>query len=208
MSQPSYPAGPEVKSFLESHELTVSTALNNQLNRAAAAAKAFVEQRTRRVFLPVTEARTFDPPTNPGGVLDLRADLAALTSVVYAGTTLTSGAGGDCQLESLTHQPPYSRLRFVRRWYAPLNPADRQRLVITGTWGYDADGIPDDVWEALRCRAAVQVFGQVVFANTGGLTSWQEKNRSENYGANPLGALKTSWQEAVDQVITDYTRHF
>lgn len=206
MPQLAYPVGSDVQALLTSHGFTVSTALAAQLNQAAASAQTSLERRTRRVFLPVTAARAFDPPTNPQGELDLKADLASVTTVVYAGTALVSGAAGGYVAESHTNLPPYTRLRFLRRWYAPLTHADRQQLVVTGTWGYAAEGIPDDVWEAMRQQAALTVFPQLVFANTGGLTGYTRAGVTENFGANPLGALQTGWKAIVEQVITDYTR--
>lgn len=196
-----YPTGSDLAAFLAPAGLDLDAF---DLERLAAAGIAAFERATGRTFLAADGTRTFDPPTAPGGVLDLRADLAELTSVSYAGTALTVPA----QVRALPLAgPPYDRLQFQRFHGMPALPWWSQlgQISVTGLWGY-GETLPGDVFEAMLAQAALQVHAQALHAATGGLKVWREKDRSEDYGGGSWDALRAGWEDLVGAAVGAYRR--
>lgn len=204
MPRSAYPTADDLLGFLEGAGLTVSDTLQDYLETAAEAGRQAIEHATGRVFLAVTETRSFDPPVSRNGVLDLQADLLSLSGVSYNGSAFTAGTDYRLLPGNRAAGQPYSALSFLRRWASPLPFSLQGSLSLTGVWGY-SEQIPDDVWLAMCAAGAAQLVPQISLGLRKGLIRWSEKDRSEQYGtAN--SELGDRWQAMQNGVIARYKR--
>lgn len=201
-----YPTADDLQTYLEGHGMTLSAALEAQLERAISGARQDLENATGRVFLAVEGTRTFDPPVNASGVLDLGEDLVSLTSLSLSGSALTEGS--DFRLERLNGAArglPYGMVCFNQRWCRPLAASLWNAVEIGGLWGY-SETVPADVWEAILARGASRLFTHIAHGNTGGLLAWKEKDRGEEYGVETWKRLKDGWQDVYTAAVSQYKR--
>lgn len=213
MPREAYPDAADLSAFISSLSLNLSeeqaAALEARYAGAMDAAISSFREATGRVMLAeVTEARAFDPPTNPNGLLSFSADLASLVSVVVGGSTYVLGS--DVRLWRPDGAPtdgPWWGLRFRRRWARPLSFVEEQSVIVTGLWGY-ATRLPDSVYQALLEKGAGNVWAQLQRAETGGLKSWREKDRGEDYG-DQWASLNEQWTGKgcnFDRVVARYQK--
>lgn len=205
MSKRAYPSGTDLENFLAGCGFTIGAALAPLLDDAAAAGRAEVESQCSRKFVAVAGTREFDPPTNPQGYLDLRTDLATLTSLTVAGTAYALGT--DFYLDEQNAADagqPYRAVVFERRWYAPLPFAQRRSVVIVGNWGYGS--VPTDVWTAMLERGALGLWGHLVRGISGGIVSWTEGDLRIDYGAGQWTELQGSWENRSVARVKPYQR--
>lgn len=213
MARTAYPTADDILALLESAGLTPSDALQDFLEDAAEAGWREFETRTGiRPFLAGTAAvRYFDPPTRSREFV-LPVPLAALTSIAYTPTgssAVTLTLGTDFTVYPLNYAAesrPITRLRFAtHRWQDPLSIAFRGSLAITGQWGWGVT-IPGDAWLAMAALGGLHVLAMQSQAQTGGIVRWSEKDRSEQYSADPLETLQTEWNGRVDRAVQSYRR--
>jgi hypothetical protein len=205
-----YPAATDLEGFLTAAGLASS--LVDSLDTATAVAAgiiAFEKQAGRKFYAAGNTTRTFDPPINLKGFLDLKADLASgVTPVVEVnGETKTAVIDyrflpQDAAAESL----PYTMLQLKARWLWPSDWDDNGVIEITGRWSYRSDGVPEDAWRAMLAAAGLDLLPQIGAARFKGLVSWSEAGTSENYGANPFGGLAQYWETLVQKTAAHYRR--
>lgn len=198
-----YPSSSDLKAFLVAAGLTVTSALNNQLEAAVTGAAADLERETGRKFIAVTETRRLDPPTNyrdgqsrlilPYDVVSL----SALNYTPYGSTATLLVVERDYNLgpsENADKDWPYWELDIYARygWIRPLASAYRRSLYLTGVFGFGLT-VPDNVWMAVLARAGWRLYGQIAQGVTGGVTSWQSEGEKESYGDTPLPGLLIGW---------------
>lgn len=207
-SRLAYPAGSDTEALLET-VVTLTVAQVTQLdNLTAAAAVEWERAVDLRPFLAgsADTTRRLDATTLKNGILLLDRPLAALTSISYqtigdtSGTVLVPETEYHAEPTSATGDlRPYEQIAFAgHRWPSPLGYPYRGSVYVTGRWGYTTT-VPDDVWEAIRSRAALKVFGLNRFGTTGGVSSLKEADRAVTYAplAEALSAWKDAWTSAV-----------
>lgn len=209
MAFTTYPDGTDLRKFLEAHGLTVSTALQGELDLAAQAAYLDFEREAGRLMLyaGTVSARTFDPPTQSYVLYFDDADLCANpTSVVYAptgGTSTTLVLGTDYTLlepNALARGVPITAMRFLgRRWWSPLPQSTLQSLSITGQWGYAAS-LDASVWRAMLARGAWDVGSNVLGSRLAidpvsgaPVKSWTKDGVSVTYDGAITSSLLKQW---------------
>lgn len=197
-----YPTAADLQAFLEAAGLT-TTGLD--LATAVQAGRQRFERETGRRMLAVTQTRTFDPPTNPTGTLNLRADLVLASSVSVAGVALAATEYQFLPHNAVTDGQPFTMIRFQRRWYGPLEWSQLGTVSITGSWGFAA-AIPDDAWTAMLQAAALDRLPQIGTALSEGLISWKEADVEERYGDNPLSGLSAEWKSGYAAAATRYRK--
>ena len=189
------------------------TAGDQDLTGAVDAAVREFEERTGRTMLaPASDAvRAYDPPVAPDGVLELGADLAGLTSLVYQ----PQGASP----ETLTHYvdfwllelnasqqgKPWTALRVRRRWLGPLPESLLRSILITGRWGYGAT-LPGDVWSAMLHRAAMLLIPQQGYVLTAGRVRTVTAGVETAWGDEPLAGLAKGWEREFEAAVGRYRR--
>jgi hypothetical protein len=214
MSKTSYPTNTNVVDLLARAGFTVAS---GEAGDAAAAAIDEFERRTGRKMLAEgsDRARRYDPPLC--GWLDLRHDLASLTSVVYTpegGGSETLTANVDywtepyvtADAEPLT--APIEALRFKRRWYFPLAGGDLRSVVVTGKWGFVAagTGFPEDAWQAVLHRAGALLVPEVGQKIAVARTQRSESGVQTSWGGDPAGTLADRWNGEFEGAVRRYRR--
>jgi hypothetical protein len=190
-----YPNGEDLETFLTAAGFSSTRLATLDLESGAAAGVATFEQATGRRMLAISETREFDLPEHPRAILDLRADLASLTTVAVSGTGQTLGT--DVRLlpvNAADRGRPYRMLQFARRFYpvATYPQPSWGAVAVTGLWGYGTT-IPEDAWLAMLALGALQLHPLLAQAELGGLESWTEGDVTERYGSDPLGSLRVNW---------------
>lgn len=205
MSHGAYPTGPDLTAFLTETGIDLGTI--DVTNGIAAGIAAFERAVGRKMLdTGAATARTFDPPLGPKGVLDLKADLASVSSVTVAGTTQVAGTDYRAlPQDGPASGKPYNRLEFAARWYAPLSFGSCGSVVVTGVWAYSATTIPDDAWTAMLAGGALERLPQLITYRTGGMVEWEEQAK-ERYGEKPLAHLTAGWQAQFDSAVARYRR--
>jgi hypothetical protein len=180
------------------------------VTQAVAGGIARFESDTGRRFLSTNagEARTFDPPGNYRGMLDLKADLILPTAVSLSGSALVSGT--DYRFlpqQAVQNVEPYDRIQLVRVCWPSVPPLTNYwgALSITGTWAYGSQ-IPDDAWQAMLAAAALNRLPQIVNAALGGMIELKESDISETYGPKPFQVLREAWTEEYQAAVSRYRR--
>lgn len=115
-----------------------------------AAARAFVERYTDRVFVAVAGTKKFRSPHRIGlRYLQLRCDLCTITSITNGdGTVLSAG-------DYFTHPsdtPPYDHIEIEKS--AGIYWVLDQPILIEGTWGFSVDCPPDISYAILEVAAS------------------------------------------------------
>lgn len=189
-----YPDSLNLSTFLAAHHLDVSRLDTATLEDAISAGINDVERATGRTFVAASASRLFDPPQNPNGILDLRADLVAVTSISYQGTAMVDGTDFYAEpYDAPAKGQPYNRIRFVRRiWYWPIDDSLRRSITVTGTWGYGAT-IPATIWNAMLAAGGIQLLPALIHAVAAGLVRWTEADVTEEYGPKPFAYLADGW---------------
>lgn len=197
MPQAAYPTAADLEAFLIAAGFSTDFVAALDTTTFAAAGASQFEREADRRMLAVTQTREFDPySVSPNGFLDLRQDLAALTSVSW--NTQSYVVGTDVRpfpLNAADDGRPYSGLTFGlwRRFYPTSYPLLPPLITVGGDWGYGTT-IPDDAWIAMMAFAGLLLFPQIVQRATGGMEAWTEADMSERYGINPLQGLRMGWQ--------------
>lgn len=195
MAQAAYPTQIDMSAWLQDAGFSPSAVAPLDLASAIAAGIATFESASGRKMLATSQTREFDLPDHPRGILDLRDDLASLTSVTVSGTGQVVGT--DVRLlepNAADQGRPYWGLQFARRFY-PVTSYPQPSwaaIAVTGLWGYGA-AIPDDAWQAMLALAGVALFPYLAQAQSGGVEMWSEQDVTERYGADPLGSLRNNW---------------
>lgn len=204
MGQTAYPALGDLMQFLLSHPSVTATSLANiDLAAACRAGRLDFETAVGRTMLGITQTRTFDPPYNPRAMLDLRADLASLTSLTIQGVTKVLNTDfylgpPNADADGL----PWRWIEIAAWW--PNYRVAKRGISITGVWGF-ATTIPDDAWQAMLCQSALKVASQLISDQTGGLSSVQIGEIRESYGANPLSGMIDPWKIQIASAVQQYT---
>lgn len=196
MGKAAYPTGAELAAYLVAAGFTSAFVAALDTTTFAAAGASEFEREAGRRMLAVTQTREFDPcRVGTNGFLDLKADLASLTSVAWNTTAYTVGTDVRAfPLNAADDGLPYSGLSFGywRRFSGygyPFPPL----ISVAGDWGYGAT-IPEDAWAGMLAFAGMLLFPQIVQRRTGGMFEWTEADMREAYGNNPLQGLRAGWQ--------------
>jgi hypothetical protein len=207
-----YPTADDLEDFLTGLGLTLSAAQQALLESAIDAGIQQFEGAggVDRRMLAADETRYYDPPLTAGSLL-LIDDFAAVDSVVYRPlntdpTTLTLNL--DYWLEpqnAPAKGKPYQLLRFRRSWHAPLPSGLRRSIEVAGDCGY-ATSIPAAARMGMLAAGALQLWTQITHAATGGLLSWKEKDRSEDYGVFPWTRLVDGWNAQYSSAVKTFKR--
>lgn len=197
MGKAAYPTAAELAAFLVAAGFSSTFVAALDTTTFAAAGAAQFEREADRRMLAVTQTREFDPErVSPRGFLDLRADLAAATSVAWSSQSYAVGTDVRLfPLNAVDDGRPYSGLSFPywRRFYPVSYPILPPLITVVGDWGYGAT-IPEDAWVGMMAYAGLLLFPQIVQRSTGGMEAWTEADMSERYGINPLQGLRMGWQ--------------
>lgn len=197
MGKAAYPTAAELAAYLVAagFDSTFVAALDTTTMAAAGAAQ--FEREAGRRMLAVTQTREFDPAkVSPRGFLDLRGDLAALTSVSWGTTSYVVGTDVRAfPLNAADDGLPYSGLNFGywRRFWGQSGFPLPQLISVAGDWGYGAT-IPEDAWIGMMAYAGLLLFPQILILRTQGMLDWTEADMHEVYGNNPLQGLRLGWQ--------------
>lgn len=166
------------------------------------------ERETGRVMLALADSiRHFDAPVGPRGMIDLKRDLAAVTTVTFQGVTQVQGT--DYRLLPIDRDldnRPWDRVQFLVIWPRPSYWALNSSVAITGRWGYSATAIPGDAWNAMLAAAALSRLPMFTTLRFKGFVRWQEADMMEDYGAKPFQYLLDEWQALLDQALMRYRR--
>jgi hypothetical protein len=217
VSRTSYPSTSDLTALLTSYGLTLDA---GQVAGAVLAGIESFESAVDRHMLAgkATDntaqgavTRTYLPPDNVYGILDLAGDLAAAPTVTYqphgaaaeAFTLLT-----DYRLDpenAPAEGRPYERLQFHRRWYAPGLWSFGSALQVTGTWGYGAT-IPEDAWRAMLHGGLLWLVGQAWGAGTVPLKSWKEADAEEEYAVPSWADRQQALQMDIAAAVHRYRK--
>lgn len=111
------------------------TTKDARLKRLIERASAWLEQTTRRVFVPVTQTCVYDAPAGVSAPLWLDQDLLTATAV--------SDAGGDLAGSEYVLYPANgvrkNRIELASGVVWETGASPRQALSVSGLWGYSAD---------------------------------------------------------------------
>jgi hypothetical protein len=216
MALTAYPTATRLQSFIEAGGITLTSAQLANLPLAVDAAKADFEKAVGGNMLAsaTASARTFSPPTNAQGILYIDWLAANPTSVSYQPEDSTAEAlviTTDYYVEppnALAKGLPISRLRFKRRWTAPLGDTLRNSLTITGKWGYGSStvGIPADAYQAMLARGAWLLWEQITREETGGRESVKEDDVAETFGVQAQTNARDHWGNIYDAAVRKYRR--
>jgi hypothetical protein len=202
-----YPVAEDLKTFLYATQLTdhptAPTGRYAYLDYAGVIAAAIteIERACSRTFLSASVTRTYDPPTDRDGHLDLEEEFSAITAVTIDGTALTLN---EDYYRLPYNGPPYRTLHLLQRWIAPLAFETRHTVVVTGTLG-PATTFPDDVFQAILRAAAAKLAPQIVQLKTRGLASFTEAGVTQQFDGKTLRELKDQWEAEVQRVVNHYT---
>lgn len=202
MSHAAYPGVGELTARLRGYA-PITDAMLRGVDLGAKIAQAIgeFETRTGRKWVPASATRTYDAPPHMSPYLDLRADLASLTSVSVGGVSLTLNTDFYLLPENADADgKAWTMIEFVNP-VATLFQSKRA-ISIVGTWG--APSLPDQAWSAIISRAAALCRPEVATAITGGLSSWSEADGTkESYGDDPgkiFAACNDEFEAAVKQL--------
>lgn len=221
MGKSAWPTQSEVETVLTSAGLTVGTL---QTADATTAAQVAFEARVRRKMLAPagTVTRKYCVPTGSLNLLDLEADLATVTSVVYrprgsSGTTLVQDTDyflepANAGVDTLPLAGPYLAIRFADEvgyaWTEPVPGELRRAIEVTGRWGYGTS-IPEDAWWAVLVYAANLVAPAAEIRISGGLIRTESAGASSLWGdgaASQLGWARREWGDDWDAAVRRYRR--
>lgn len=163
----------------------------------------------RKIFALQDQTRNFDPPREWHGVLDLKTDLRAITSVVVAGVTQTLYTDYRPLPEDADEdERPWSMLQFKGRWLSSYIWQNQRIVAVTGRFGYGTEvtGIPEDLWMAACANSLLIRLPQIAAATTQGLISWTEADVTEEYGVAPYQGLIALYQTTVADAVHRYRR--
>ena len=195
MAQAAYPTMVDLGAWLQDAGFTTAVVANLDLTTAAASGVASFERAVGRRMLATSQTREFDLPRHLRGVLDLRDDLAAVTTVTVRGTAQVLGT--DYRLRepnAADRGVPYWALQFARRFYVLESYPQPlwDQIAVAGTWGYGAT-IPDDAWLGMLAAAGLALFPYLAQAQARGLEMWSQADVTERYGSDPLGSFRKNW---------------
>lgn len=166
------------------------------------------EADTRKFLATADQTRYFNLPTNPRGFIDLKADLASLTSVAIQGVTQVLNSEYRMLPEDADEeQVPWSHLQFSRRWIFPLEWTNVRAVTVVGKWAYGAtpgNGIPEDAWNAMLMAGILLKLPMLAARQTRGVVSWGEADVNESYGQDAFKGLFTLWDEQLRRAYRRY----
>ena len=197
MPQTAYPTLIDLGAWLQDAGFTAAAVANLDLETAAAAGVATFEQATGRKMLAVSQTREFDlTAVNPRGVLDLRADMASLTSVTVSGPAQVLNTDMRLREPNASDRGlPFWALQFARRFYPVVTYPQPSwaAIAVTGLWGYAAT-IPDDAWQGMLVLAGLELHPFLAQEFSHGALTYQEQDVTEHYGPDPMGSLRDNWR--------------
>lgn len=209
-----YPTGADMRAYLEQGQLGILlTAMGGSLDTldldemARVGIEIFERETDRTMLATIDSVRRYDPAMYPKGMLDLKRDLAAVTSVLFQGQTLVTVQ--DYRLlptDADQDGRPWTRLQLFIRWSRPLWWSLNDAVSITGKWGYSALGIPADAWDAMLLAGALWRLGHLYLLRTRGFRQWREADMMEDYGEKPFGSLFEMWNSQLRRVLQRYAR--
>jgi hypothetical protein len=195
VAQAAYPTQIDLGAWLQDAGFSAETVANLDLATAATAGVSAFESATGRRMLATTQTREYDLSRHPNGFVDLRGDLASLTSVTVNGTTQVVGTDVRLREPNAADEGlPYWAIQLARRHFPVVSyPQPSWGVIaVTGLWGYGAT-IPDDAWIAMVMAGALTLFPAIAQLQVGGIESWTEQDVTERYGSDPLGSLRNNW---------------
>jgi hypothetical protein len=204
MAKSTYPTAAELETSLLAAGLTQELVDALDLTTAALAGRETFEGMTGRRMLATTQTREYDPRRiSPRGVLDLRTDLVAATSVTYGTQAFTVGT--DVRMAPLNAADdgrPYGWLEFGYWQFYPYGGYGfplPTLITVVGSWGYGAT-IPENAWQAMMMEAALSLFPTISAFLTAGMVGWDEADMQEQYGQDPFGAYRKNLQMVLGSV--------
>jgi hypothetical protein len=216
MPRTAYPIASDLINFLAAQYLVdnppAGAAALFDYGLAVTAAIQDFEQETQRTFLAGAPAtRYYAPPGNRLRLLDFRADLLTLTSVVYQplnGSAQTLVLDTDFRLgpaNAGVDGYPSQYLELYYRWWVADLWSLQRAMQITGIWAFSSQ-VPEDVWQAILWKATISMLPELATMNAGHLVSWKQGVVQEVYGTNPLGKIQERYQAQYDRVLKRYRR--
>lgn len=168
-----------------------------------AAAKVQFEREAGRIILATTKTLEFDGPTNKQRRLFI-PDCLSLSSVTFLGVAIASTDYALGPQNNTDFGLPYFHLEFFRSWSAPVAWAQRNGLVLVGSFGY-ASTVPYDVFKAIQAYAAAEVMVQAAADFSGqGLRNWSEADVHEDYGDKPGANLEDRFRSRYQRTVANY----
>jgi hypothetical protein len=205
-----YPNATDLRAFMETLEIDGSLEIPANFSYADAIEAAITAWETDSGWFPfkaTTRTVTFDPPgykpqnsgSQSGGsrILNLRLPLLSVSSLTIDGVSKV--ANQDFWLLKSPRREHSWVVRFGYPIFAMPNG-----ISITGSFGYQATGVPVDVWEAILNRAVWGASDVLQLQLTGGVVKWDEGNAGEDYGISPLSAQIRMWRQKWSTVIAAY----
>jgi len=211
MSKSAYPVQADLEAAMTAAGITVGTL--DTATFIAAGISDFEKRVRRKMLAPGQDAtRTYDPPTDQAGYLDLVQDLASLTTVVYFPQGALSGETWVQNVDfwvrpynAAADGKPYLGLELKRRFMSPLLPAMHRSIQVTGRWGYGA-GIPEDAWQAMIFRAMALLEPAAGWKLSGGIVRTADTGVDRLYGDDPGKGARTAWETAFEDAVKRYQR--
>lgn len=211
---PAYPQPADLQTFILSTGLItdVTTGAIGNVNWQVKcdAARQEMEQDTDRVFLPVTQTRYYNPPSNNKGILFVKDDILSITSMTCYGVAFIENT--DFWLQPYNAgllNDPYKRIEFSRRFFPTTSNADHRALIITGVFGFSQQ-IPAQVWHGVLCRAAWNMRTELALFRTRGLIESKAGDEMEMYAGRTGGTLVSmeaaNWDAIYTQAVQAYKR--
>ena len=207
-----YPTSTDLQTYLATTNLATA---GLDLDRAIAGSVAGFQEATGRLpFLAVSGTRLFDPPTGPGLMLDLRADVVGISSIAINGQAQTEGEDywvrpyNNDQIGKPFNLVEFSAYKWPLRWSFAL-PQWKQSISITANWGYSTT-LPDDVWDALLQGGAYRVYQALALRVSGGLHSARVDDEelifSRDADTAPLAPEANAWKQTFNEAVLRYAR--
>lgn len=169
-----------------------------------------LERKTHRQFIPdsVDTTRYYDGSGYGNMVVD---DMISLTSV-----TITGWAGLSSYLVTsavLQDNNTFPKNRIIIAKGIPYQfvygtltafPAGRENIIVVGKFGYNTY-IPDEVWLAVRNKAASRVATSFINSATTGRTlqSWVEGDSAEKY-IDKMPGESLGWDASFDKIVREF----
>lgn len=197
MSRTAVPAGADLQIYLTGAGLIDATPQGSfafiDTDQRVLSALSDVEAQTDRKLVAVSATRLFDPPVYPRRMLPLHADIVSVTTLTVSGVAKIQNTDFFLLPENADAEgKPFNMIEL-----ATVPVAGRKAIAITGPWGYGLTA-NDGAWNTVLARAAYLCYAEVAGALTRGLVVWKDDVTTEQYGPDPLGFLRTTWDRTFE----------
>jgi|ERR1019366_7976056 hypothetical protein len=198
MAHTVYPTGTDLIAYLQASGIVPNPLPQPLLgvdwnSRQLRAVNQF-EDQTGRKWIAQSATKTYDPPLNVAGILDLRSELIQITQITVAGQLLTQNTDyymGPLNNDQLATPQPWTFIEFLNYFPSPGWPYVRRSISITALWGFSL-ALPERAWGAMLDFGAYLSYPDLALYISGGRKSYQLVDLKEDFTA-PLQAEAKAW---------------